>query len=67
MFNKIYKNENKFGDTSDNFNFKVIIFLDKYKQVGLLANSYIQGIFIILLGQIQTYYYINCGNTSIFD
>lgn len=41
MFNKIDKNNNKFDDISNNFNFKVTIFSSKYKQVDLLKNIYI--------------------------
>lgn len=41
MLDKIYKDDNKFGSTGDNFNFKVIIFFDKYRQVGLLTDVYI--------------------------
>ena len=35
----------------DNFSFKVTIFLNKYRQVGLLKDAYIQSAFIILLNQ----------------
>ncbi len=41
ILDKIYKDDKKFGGMGDNFNFKVLIFLDKYKQIGLLADSYI--------------------------
>lgn len=41
MLNKIYKNNNKFSAIGDNFNFKVKIFFNKYKQVGLPKNIYI--------------------------
>lgn len=47
---KIYKDDNKFGSTNDNFNFQVTIFLDKYGQFDLLVDGYIQDIFIRLLG-----------------
>lgn len=67
MLDKIYKDDNKFGGTGDNISFKVTIFLNKCKQVGLLEDAYIQGIFIMLLGQTQMYYYVNCGNNFIFD
>ncbi len=41
MLNKIYKNEDRFDDTNNNFNLKVIIFYNNYKQVSLLPNTYI--------------------------
>lgn len=41
MFNKIYKNDNKFGGIGNIFNFKVIIFLNKCKQVYILEDAYI--------------------------
>lgn len=41
IFDRIYKNDNKFGDIGDKFNFKVTIFLNKYKKVGLPENAYI--------------------------
>lgn len=41
MLDKIYKNDDKFGDTGDNFSFKVIIFLDKYRWVSLPEDAYI--------------------------
>lgn len=41
MLNKVYKNKDKFSDTNDNFNFKVIIFYNKYRQVELPLNIYI--------------------------
>lgn len=67
MFKIVYKAKDKFNDTSDNFNFKVIIFYNKFKQIGLPSNTYIYGIFIILFSQDQIYYYVNYGNIFIFD
>lgn len=67
ILDKIYKDDNKFSSMGNNFNFQFIIFLDNYKQVGLPAESYIKGAYIILLGQFQTYYYTNCKNTFSFD
>ena len=67
MLHKIYKDEDKFGGTGDNFNFKVTIFYDKCRRVGLPPNAHIHGASIMLSGQAQTYYYANRGNTSTFD
>ncbi len=52
---------------SDNFNFKVTIFLDKCRRVGLPVDGYIQGAFIMLSDPTQTYYYVNHNSTSTFD
>lgn len=41
MLDKIYKDNNKFDGTGDNFNFKVTIFLNKFRQVDLPENVYI--------------------------
>lgn len=51
ILDKIYKNDDKCGGTDNNFSFKVTIFLDKYRRVGLSKNTYIQDVCIILLGQ----------------
>lgn len=67
MLNKIYKDNNKFDGISDNFSFKVTIFLDKCRQVDLPEDAYIQGAFIMLLGQAQTYYYANYSNNFTFN
>lgn len=67
MLDKIYKDEDKFSGTGDNFNFKVTIFDDKCRRVRLPPNVYIYGASIMLSGQAQTHFYVNCGDTSIFD
>lgn len=51
MLDKIYKDDDKFGGISDNFSFKVTIFLDNCKQVGLPEDVYIQSAHIMLLSQ----------------
>lgn len=51
MFDKIYKGDDKFGGMGDNFNFKIIIFLNKYRRVDLPKDTYIQGSSIMLSGQ----------------
>ena len=54
MLDKIYKDDDKFGGTGDNFSFKVTIFLDKCRRVGFPEDAYIQGASIMLSGQAQT-------------
>ena len=56
MLDKIYKDEDKFSGTGDNFNFKVTIFYNKYRQVGLPPNAYIYGTSIMLSGQVQMHF-----------
>lgn len=51
MFDIIYKEKDEFCGKSNNFNFKVIIFYDKYRYIGLLKNIYIYNASIILFGQ----------------
>ena len=51
MLDKIYKDDDKFGGIGDNFRFKVTIFLDKCRRVGLPEDAYIQDTSIMLSGQ----------------
>lgn len=39
ILEKTCKDNNKFGGISNNFNFKVTIFLNKYRQIGLPKNA----------------------------
>lgn len=55
MFDKIYKDENKFSSIGNNFKFKIRIFFNKCRQVGLPPNVYIYDASIMLYGQAQTY------------
>ena len=66
LLDKIYKDDDKFSGTGDNFVFKVNIYYDKCRRVGLPPNAYLQGASIMLSGQAQTYHYSNQGDTS-FD
>lgn len=67
IFDKIYKNKNKFSSIGDNFNFKVTIFYNNYKHNKLQPNVYINGALIILSNEIQKHYYANYRNISTFD
>ena len=67
MLDKIYKVENKFSGIGDNFNFKVTIFHDKYRGVGLPSDAYIYGASIMLSAQAQTHYYANRSDSSTFE
>ena len=41
MLDKIYKDDDQFSGIGNNFSFKVTIFLDKCRQIGLPKNAYI--------------------------
>lgn len=66
MLDKIYKEEEMFDGTSDNFNFKVTIFYNKCRPVRWMPNVYIYNVFIRISSQTQMHYYANCGETSTF-
>lgn len=66
MVDKIYKDEDKFSGTGDNFTSKVTIFHNKCRRVALPSNVYIYSASIILFGQAQTHYYTNRGDSSTF-
>ena len=59
QLDKLYKNEDKFGGTGDNFTFKLSIFHDKCQLVGLPPDAYLEGASIMLTGQAQTHFYAN--------
>lgn len=52
MLDKIYNYKDKVSGIGNNFNFKVIIFNNKYRWVGLLPNTWIYDTSIILSGQV---------------
>lgn len=64
---KIYKEEDKFGRTGDNFDFKLTVYYDKCRQAGLPSHTYIYGASIMLTGQAQTQFYANQNGTSTFE
>jgi hypothetical protein len=59
LFNKIYKKKDKFNDTNNNFNYKVMIFYNKYKRARLSSHTYIHDVSIMLSNQTFIYYYSN--------
>lgn len=59
LLDKIYKEEDKFGGTVDNFDFKVTVYFDKCRRAGLPSHAYIQGASIMLTGQAQICFYAN--------
>lgn len=67
QLDKLYKNEDKFSRTEDNFTFKLSIFYDKCQLVGLLLDTYFEGVSVLLTGQAQTHFYTNCKSIVSFD
>ena len=59
QFDKIYKNENKFNETNDNFNFKFNIFINKCNRVDFFMKTWFKIVSIMLSNQKQTFYYAN--------
>ena len=67
QLDKLYKNEDKFGGTGDNFTFKLSIFYDKCQLVGLPPDAYLEGASVMLTGQAQTHFYANRESIVSFD
>ena len=67
LFNRIYKNEKKFEKTNDNFDYKLLLFYDKYKRAGLFKRTYIYETLIILIEQTQSRIYKIRNMILIFD
>ena len=67
LLDKIYKDDDKFSGTGDNFAFQVYIYYDKCQQAGLPPEAYLQGASIMLSGHVQAHYYNNPSHTSFDD
>jgi hypothetical protein len=65
--NKLYKNEEKFEDTENNFNFKLTIYLDKFKFADLSEHAYEKDVSLMLTSETLTYYYVNKHNFITFN
>ncbi len=59
LLNKIYKKKDKFSDTNNNFDYKVMIFYDKCRRANLSSHAYSQNALIMLSGQTLIHYYSN--------
>ncbi len=59
LLNKIYKKKDKFNDTNNNFDYKVMIFYDKCRRVELFSHAYIQSVSMMLSNQTLIHYYSN--------
>ena len=68
LLDKLYKIKDKFGETKDNFMFKLSIFHNKYQLVDLSSDAYLESASVILTSQAQTYFYANHDSiTSVED
>jgi hypothetical protein len=67
QLNKIYKNDEKFKNTNDNFEFKSKIFFNKCKRVELSSHAYIEEIAFMLTSQTLFYFYVNEYENITFD
>ncbi len=64
---KIYRNEVKFNDSKNNFEFKLLIFFDRCNQMNLSKHAYLKIVSIMLFDQTLTYYYSNKVTYFIFN
>ena len=67
LFDRIYKDEKKFGGTDDSFDYKLLLFYDKCRRAGLSKRAYIYGTPIMLTGQTQSRFYKTRNTILIFD
>ena len=67
QLHELYKTEDKFDGTCDNFMFKLSIFHDKCRLVGLPSDAYLEGASVILTGQAQTHFYANHDSITSFQ
>ena len=67
LFDRIYKNKKKFGKTNDSFDYKLLLFYNKCKRVGLFKRAYIYEASIMLIEQTQSRFYKIRNMILIFD
>ncbi len=67
FLSKIYRDEDKFSDSKDNFEFKLLIFFDRCSQMNLSKHAYLKAVSIMLFDQTLTYYYSNKATYFVFD
>ncbi len=65
--NKLYKNEEKFENTENNFDFKLTIYLDKCKFADLSKHAYEKDVSLMLTNETLIYYYVNRDNFITFN
>jgi hypothetical protein len=67
QLNKIYKNDEKFKNTDDNFEFKLKIFINKCKRVELSSHAYLKEIAFMLANRALFHFYVNEYENITFD
>jgi hypothetical protein len=67
QLNKIYKNDEKFKSTDDNFEFKFKIFINKCKRVELSSHAYIEEVAFMFANQALFHFYVNEYENITFD
>jgi hypothetical protein len=67
QLNKIYKNDEKFKNTDDNFEFKLKIFINKCKRVDLSSHAYLTEIAFMLANRALFHFYVNEYENITFD
>ena len=61
---KLYTDEFKYSNKNDNFDFKLIIFINFCQKTDIFKQEFNQAYFIILRGLAFDYYYINFKSNS---
>jgi hypothetical protein len=67
QLDKIYKNDEKFKSTDDNFEFKLKIFINKCKRVELSSHAYMKEIAFMLANRALSHFYVNEYENITFD
>ncbi len=67
QLNKIYKNDEKFKSTDNNFEFKLKIFINKCKRVDLSSHAYLKEIAFVLANRALSHFYVNEYENITFD
>jgi hypothetical protein len=67
QLNKIYKNDEKFKNTDDNFEFKLKIFINKCKRVELSSHAYLKEIAFMFANRALFHFYVNEYENITFD
>jgi hypothetical protein len=67
QLDKIYKNDEKFKNTDDNFEFKLKIFINKCKRVELSSHAYLKEIAFMFASRALSHFYVNEYENITFD
>jgi hypothetical protein len=67
QLDKIYKNDEKFKSTDDNFEFKLKIFINKCKRAELSSHAYLKEVAFMLASRALSHFYVNEYENITFD